>query len=110
MGVSLIVITKEDIKAMLLGYTCRTYIAKPPLAETTSCIAGVLEHAANGHLIRTQTTGSANGRMAGMLASYERATRGGADTGSSQKLGKSNPFGCHLIDIWRIQYRVPHDR
>ena len=110
MGVSLIVITKEDIKTMLLGYACRTDVPKSPLAESTGCIARVLEHAADGHFIRTQTTGPANGRMTGMLASYERTTRGSADVGTSQKLSEANPFRCDLVDIRRLQYGVPHDR
>ena len=94
---------------MLFGYTCRTNIAKTPLTETTSCIAGILQHAGDSHLIRTQATRSANGSMTGMLASYESATRGCTDTSSSEKLRKTEPFGCHLIDIRRIQYRVPHE-
>ena len=111
--VHLIVVTEEDIEAVILRHAGRTAPAAAPLAKTTGGIAGLLQQGGDGHFAGAQrraATVGPNRGVAAVLAGHQHTTSWRTQRGTGQALCEAHPFGGQLIDVGSVEVRMAHVR
>ncbi len=111
MGVDLIVVSKEQIEAVLFGNSRGIPSTASPLSEAPRGVASFLEEGGNGLFFGPKRGSSVvrpDRRMPGMLARHQVAAQGPANRRTCQGLGEANAFPCKLIDYRCFDQRVAH--
>ena len=110
-GVYLVVVAEENVEAVFLGHPGGVASAAAPFAEAAGGVADLLEDGGDGGFTRSQRGAAVvgpDGGVAGMLARHQVAAERGAHGGAGEGLSEAYAFLCELIDVGRLDVRVPH--
>ena len=110
-GVHLVVVAEENVEAVLLGHPGGVASAAAPFAEAAGGVTDFLEDGGYGGFARPQGGAAVvgpDGGVAGVLARHQVAAERGAHGGAREGLGEAYAFLGELIDVGRLDVRVPH--